>query len=153
MRADNEVIQAVEQRDTPGQGLEALRLAAIFQACLGAAMAGLGLLALVEVAQLPAYRIDLEGSIFGLYFLIGFAAMAIALPLAKRVQWAWSASWLLLGALLFLPFLQMTLVYRSTGGLHGSECSSLLLFLEVPGTLIVGWLLWRGRSARHSPGR
>ena len=137
----------MEDNDNHSQGVRALRLAAFLQAALGAGVAALGATGVLEFFRLSIRHIDFQMVVYVFYSAIGLAAMLIALPLARRVRWAWLASWVLTGALLFLPIADMISVHADSGSLHGSEGSLLLLFAVLPATLILGALYGKSRSA------
>ncbi len=137
----------MEGNDHYSQGVRALRLAALLQAALGAGVTALGATGVLEALRLPVRHIDVQMFIYTSYLAFGPAAMLIALPLARRVRWAWLASWALTSALLLLPFTDMISVHADSGSLHGSEGSLLLLFAALPTLLILGPLYSKGRSA------
>src|SRR5687768_1705525 len=137
----------MEDNDNHSQGVRALRLAALLQAALGAGVTALGAAGVLEIWRLRVPRMDFQMFIYVSYLAIGLAAMLIALPLARRVRWAWLASWALTSALLLLPFTDMISVHADSGSLHGSEGSLLLLLAALPTLLILGPLYSKGRSA------
>lgn len=109
------------------------------QALLGAGSAALGFLGITEGGWHPFG--DLSSFIYGLYVVLGLTAIGLALPLAFGRAWPRPAIPPLVVLFVGLPILDMLSVKATTGGLHGSEGSTLLLLLALP--LCVA--MWRGR--------
>jgi hypothetical protein len=131
------------------QSVGALKLAAVVQAILGAVVAGFGVLGLFSSLDSPVRSLSFQDCIYFTYLIIGLAAMLVALPLARRVRWAWLTSMGLAGSIPLLAVTDMMSVYtyNSNHSLHGSEGTLLLLLVALPSIVFLGVLYSEGRSA------
>lgn len=139
--------------DNEIQQVRALKLAAVFQAVLGAGAAAAGAAGLAEILRFST--VGVQALLVFAFAAVGLAAMLTALPLARRARWAWAVSGWLAGAILLLPIAFMASVYAGSpeGSLHGSEGALLLLLAALPPTLILVYLDWKGRPALLETGR
>jgi hypothetical protein len=129
------------------QSVGALRLAATVQAILGAVIAAWGAFGFSSFLSLPVRNVSFEDGVYFTYLIVGSAAMLVAWPLARRVRRAWLASWVLAGAILLLPVMEMMSVFADNQNGHGAEGALLLLLVALPVAVFLGVLYSEGRSA------
>jgi hypothetical protein len=134
----------MEANDNQSQAIRALKVAAFFQAALGAVVTVFGGSGLSDFLSLSVRRVDLQVFIQAAYLGIGSALILIALPLAHRARWAWLASLLLVGALLCMIFVDMISVFSDR---HDSEGSLSAFCAVLLGLLPLAPLYNRGRLA------